>query len=140
MVRFAPIPTTAKSMGLAEGRPRAGRHIMTQMPGNEATGVPFGAFALASLLFGAPWSALSALVGSTLASLPEILEGRGEEKMREMLRSSRERPLLLATLVLLSGLAVAFLWGENRSQSGWLRIVRTQKMMQTYKEWMQKAS
>ena len=37
----------------------------------EASGVSFGPFLLASSLFGAPWSALSAVVGSTLASLPE---------------------------------------------------------------------
>ena len=37
----------------------------------EASGVSLGPFLLASSLFGAPWSAMSAVVGSTLASLPE---------------------------------------------------------------------
>ncbi|CAL1161305.1 unnamed protein product [Cladocopium goreaui] len=110
MVRFAPIPTTAKSMGLA------------------ASGVSFGPFLLASSLFGAPWSALSAVVGSTLASLPEILEGRGEEKMREILKSWKEEPLLLTCGALLSILAVAFL------------MVKTRKLLKTYRDLMQKAA
>mmetsp|Transcript_21156 Transcript_21156/g.46635 ORF Transcript_21156/g.46635 Transcript_21156/m.46635 type:complete len:247 (-) Transcript_21156:43-783(-) len=110
MVRFAPIPTTAKSMGLA------------------ASGVSFGPFLLASSLFGAPWSALSAVVGSTLASLPEILEGRGEEKMREILKSWKEEPLLLTCGALLSILAVAFL------------MIKTRKLLKTYRDLMQKAA
>ena len=44
--------------------------------GLEASGVSFGPFLLASSLFGAPWSALSAVVGSTLASLPEACPNR----------------------------------------------------------------
>ncbi|CAK9094354.1 unnamed protein product [Durusdinium trenchii] len=110
MVRFAPIPTTAKSMGLA------------------ASGVPFGPFFLASFLFGAPWSAMSAVVGSTLASLPEILEGRGEEKMRELMASWKAQPLLLTFGVLLGVAAIGLL------------ILKTQKLMETYREFMKKAA
>ncbi|CAJ1403204.1 unnamed protein product [Effrenium voratum] len=110
MVRFAPIPTTAKSMGLA------------------ASGVAFGPFLAASALFGAPWSALSAAVGSSLASLPELLEGRGEEKLRAIIASWKEQPLYVGTCALLAVLAVAFL------------ALRTRKMLATYRELMQKAA
>ena len=46
-------------------------------PKTEASGVSLGPFLLASSLFGAPWSAMSAVVGSTLASLPEAEKARG---------------------------------------------------------------
>ncbi|CAE7272979.1 CACNA1H, partial [Symbiodinium sp. KB8] len=78
MVRFAPIPTTAKAMGLA------------------AVEVPFGPFLLASSLFGAPWSILSAVVGSSLASLPEALLTSEYEQIvheNEMLRHGHLLPI-----------------------------------------------
>ncbi|CAE7846342.1 unnamed protein product [Symbiodinium necroappetens] len=110
MVRFAPIPTTAKAMGLA------------------AVEVPFGPFLLASSLFGAPWSILSAVVGSSLASLPEVLEGRGDEKMRELLESWRQQPILATGLLVASVLLTALL------------IAKSRKMYCTYRELMAKAS
>eukprot|EP00913_Durusdinium_trenchii_P006849 g6440.t1 len=71
---------------------------------------------------------MSAVVGSTLASLPEILEGRGEEKMRELMASWKAQPLLLTFGVLLGVAAIGLL------------ILKTQKLMETYREFMKKAA
>jgi len=91
LVRFAPIPTIAKSLGLA------------------ACGAPFLAFFLASAMFGIPWSIVGVLAGSTLVSLAEIFDGKGEDRIAEMMRPWKEQPVVLGTLGLLS--CAAFMYG-----------------------------
>jgi len=109
MVRFAPIPTTAKSLGLA------------------ACGVPFSSFFAASALFGLPWSAMSAGVGSGLASLPEVLDGRGEERLRAALQGWREKPLTVAMVGCLGIVVLVFIF------------VKSRKMYRMYQELSKKA-
>lgn len=94
VVRFAPIPTSAKSFCLS------------------VCGVPMAAFVVASTVIGVPWSVLGALVGSTLASLPEIFDGRGEEQLAQILRPWKERPVIL---VAVGALAVAMLFYASRA-------------------------
>lgn len=81
VIRFAPIPTIAKSLGLA------------------ACGSPFPVFLVASALFGIPWSILGVVAGSTLVSLAELFDGRGEARLKEIssqvLDPLKERPLVL---------------------------------------------
>lgn len=85
-VRMAPIPTSIKSLGVA------------------ASGIPFRTFLAASLLFGVPWSIFSVLVGSSFASLPELLHGGGKAQLKQQLRSF----LTGRRLLLLAGLALGF--------------------------------
>lgn len=80
LVRFAPIPTIAKSLGLA------------------ACGAPFRDFLIASAMFGVPWSILGVLAGSSLASFAEIFDGRGEDRIAEIIRPWKEMPTVLGTL------------------------------------------
>mmetsp|Transcript_85317 Transcript_85317/g.265172 ORF Transcript_85317/g.265172 Transcript_85317/m.265172 type:complete len:248 (-) Transcript_85317:127-870(-) len=110
MVRFAPMPTTAKCLGLA------------------ACGVPYSTFLAASALFGAPWSAVSAGVGSGLASLPEALDGRGEQRLREALRAWQDKPLTLACMGL-AGIAVSV-----------FLCLKAWKLYRAYRELSKKAS
>eukprot|EP00930_Biecheleria_cincta_P077896 TRINITY_DN65226_c0_g1_i1.p1 TRINITY_DN65226_c0_g1~~TRINITY_DN65226_c0_g1_i1.p1 ORF type:complete len:343 (+),score=47.46 TRINITY_DN65226_c0_g1_i1:57-1085(+) len=81
-IRMAPIPTTVKSLGVG------------------ACGIPFRTFLAASLLFGVPWSIFSVLVGSSFASLPELLYGGGKAQLKRHLRSflTGRKLLLLAGL------------------------------------------
>mmetsp|Transcript_113037 Transcript_113037/g.298594 ORF Transcript_113037/g.298594 Transcript_113037/m.298594 type:complete len:253 (-) Transcript_113037:105-863(-) len=80
LVRFAPIPTIAKSLGLA------------------ACGAPFLDFLIASAIFGVPWSVIGVLAGSSLASFAEIFDGRGEDRIAEMIRPWKEMPIVLGAL------------------------------------------
>lgn len=90
IVRFAPVPTVAKGLCLA------------------ASGVPFITFFVASALLALPWSVAGAVVGSTLASLPEILDGRGEAKLAEVLGEWKERPWVFAAAIVLTGVVLFF--------------------------------
>lgn len=90
VVRFAPIPTIAKSFCLS------------------VCGVPLPAFVAASTLFGVPWSVLGALVGSTLASLPEIFNGQGEEQLSQILRPWKERPLVIGSVGFLAAATLLY--------------------------------
>lgn len=86
LVRFAPIPTIAKSLGLA------------------ACGAPFLKFLIASAMFGVPWSILGVLAGSSLATFADIFDGKGEDRIAEMIRPWKEMPIVLGTVgVLLCG-------------------------------------
>lgn len=87
MIRCAPIPTIAKSLCLA------------------VSGVPIYVFCVASALFGAPWSLAGIVAGSSLASLPEILDGKGEDKLKEMMQIWKDRPGVMSVGV---GICVAF--------------------------------
>lgn len=89
MIRFAPMPTIAKSLCLA------------------VSGVPFSTFMLASTLFAVPWSVAGALAGATLTSLPELFDGRGEAKLRAVLSTWRSWPgLTLVGLIVFVALAI----------------------------------
>jgi len=92
MVRFAPIPTVAKGLCLA------------------ASGVPFPTFFAASGLLALPWSVAGAVAGSTLASLPELLDGRGERQLKALISSWKARPGVAAVAALLCVLACIYFW------------------------------
>lgn len=97
-VRMAPVPTSVKSLGVA------------------ACGISYRTFLAASLLFGVPWSIFSVLVGSSFASLPELLQGGGKAQLKQELQSfvaGRE-------LLLLAGLAAGGLF----CIVGWLVLHR----------------
>lgn len=70
-IRCAPMPSIAKNLGLA------------------VLDVPFITFALVSLCFNVPWACAAVLVGSSLTSLPEILDGRGKAKLAALVRPWR---------------------------------------------------
>lgn len=89
MIRFVPMPTMAKSLCVA------------------VSGIPFGHFLAASTLFAVPWTIAGVLVGATLTSLPELFDGSGEEKIREMFDAWKSRPgLTTIGFVTLAGVAV----------------------------------
>jgi len=92
MVRFAPIPTVAKGLCLA------------------ASGVPFPTFFAASGLLAVPWSVAGAVAGSTLASLPQLLDGSGERQLKALISSWKARPGVAMVAATLMFLACIYVW------------------------------
>eukprot|EP00928_Gymnodinium_smaydae_P044661 TRINITY_DN29792_c0_g1_i1.p1 TRINITY_DN29792_c0_g1~~TRINITY_DN29792_c0_g1_i1.p1 ORF type:complete len:247 (+),score=14.42 TRINITY_DN29792_c0_g1_i1:50-790(+) len=93
VVRCAPIPSMAKNMGLA------------------VLDVPFFVFTVVSFLFSLPWTVGTVIAGSTLTSIPEILDGRGREKLDEFLRPWTKNPVSIGvvTLLCVTGFGYTFL-------------------------------
>lgn len=80
-IRLAPIPSIAKNFGLA------------------ALDVPYVVFTLVTAMFSIPWTVGAVLVGSSLNSLPEILDGRGQEKLKEVMRPWTENWQITAAVL-----------------------------------------
>lgn len=111
MVRLAPIPTSAKSLGLA------------------VTGVPYPLFVLVSAIFGMPWSFISAFVGSTLVSVPELMDQKAaKQKMWELSSPLLPRPATMCGGVVV-GAAALYMLG-----------CRARGLFRKYQEALEKAS
>eukprot|EP00930_Biecheleria_cincta_P104762 TRINITY_DN9716_c0_g1_i2.p1 TRINITY_DN9716_c0_g1~~TRINITY_DN9716_c0_g1_i2.p1 ORF type:complete len:274 (+),score=47.26 TRINITY_DN9716_c0_g1_i2:80-823(+) len=111
MVRLAPIPTSAKSLGLA------------------VTGVPYTIFVFISAIFGMPWSLISAFVGSTLVSIPELMDQQvAKQKMWELIGPLLQRPATVCAGVAVGAVALYMLGCRARG------------LLKKYQEVLEKAS
>lgn len=97
VMRFTPTPTVAKNLGLA------------------VLNVPFVTFLIVTTFFALPWTAIAVFAGSTLTSLPEIFDGKGQEKLAELMRPWKQNPLVLGSMAVLGTCAVAatLVWAKR---------------------------